>query len=139
MKQIAQHIAYLLLTCRKVNVAGLGCFTVVYEKAKFDLQHQQFYPSRFRIRFYPEANTSKSRKASFSRNLLEESLERRLKIDEKDAVSLIENFVNRIQTSISRKNYCHINGIGYLIKDNIGNLTLKDTFWKLNEKKVAGL
>ena len=122
MNQISKHIAYLILTCREVAVPGLGTFRAEYEKAYFDMQDGVFYPSKIRIKF--------SSKQRLGNSLLEESLQRRLNISEKDAIRLIKEYVRKVQDKISVHKYCRLDGIGYLITDNMGNIGFKDTFWK---------
>ena len=122
MNQISKHIAYLILTCREVSVPGLGTFSASYERASFDADDGIFYPSKIRIKFSNEQRDENS--------LLEYSLERRLNIREREAMNLIKNYVEKVQSKISMHKYCRLDGIGYLMQDSYGNISLKDTFWK---------
>ena len=122
MNTISQHIAYLLLSCRKVEVPGLGTFNAFYERASFDADDEVFYPSRLRILFNTEQNSGV--------NLLESSLERQLNLKGDDAGNLISEYVDKIKSKIERNHYCRLEGIGYLMSDKLGNLSFKDTFWK---------
>ena len=121
VKSISQHISYLLLTCRKVEVPGLGCFQASYENAIYDSADGLFYPSKIRIGFVAKAGASAAQ--------LIESLKRRLNIDTKEAERLINNFVTSVIYQLKKQHFCRLEGIGYLInyKDS---LILKDTFWK---------
>lgn len=122
MNLISKHIAYLILTCREVAVPGLGTFSASYERATFDPEDKIFYPSRIRINFSPKQNIENFR--------LESSLERQMNIKESEANRLIREYVIKIRNIISSRNYCRLEGIGYLISDPKGNLSLKDTFWR---------
>lgn len=124
MNPVSRHIAYLLLTCRKVRVPGLGTFSASYEKASFDSEYRIFYPSRIKIEFCS--------KESHNSKLLLDSLVRKLNIEELEANSLIKDFVKEVKLKLQNNNYCKLEDIGYLI-DNKGNLILKDTFWKRNK------
>lgn len=125
MDLIANHIAYLLLSCRKVAVPGLGTFSTSYEKAHFDDSEGYFYPSHIRINF--------SQAVQENMILLNESLQRRFKIQEEEVQTLINRFVSLINFRLQKNNYCRLEGIGYLLINNKGKICLKDTFWK-NQK-----
>ena len=129
MNLISQHISYLLLTCRKVSVPGLGTFSAYYEHAAFDPIEHIFYPSHIRISFSAKENND--------RYLLEHSLKRKLKVSEKESGQHIKNFVSRIKYTLSRNSYCRIEGIGYLIKNSKGEILLKDTFWKSHKSPTT--
>lgn len=107
-----------------MTVPGFGAFSACYEKASFDPEDGIFYPSRIRIIF-----DSQKQDESF---ILLESLKRKLKIKEREAEEMIDNFVLDIRKKLSRNHYCRLEGIGYLI-DNKGSFMLKDTFWKRNK------
>ena len=121
MNHISQHISYLLLTCREVNVPGLGTFEASYEKANFDLQEGVFYPSYIRVSF--------SGKPAEDYCLLESSLKRKFNLSDLESSQSINVFVQKIKDALFKKNYCRLEGIGYLIKNNQGEIILKDTFW----------
>lgn len=124
LNQISSHIAYLLLTCRKVEVARLGCFYASYVHAHYDGDYGIFYPSRIKIKFKSSLNKNS--------NLLVDSLTRQLKIKEKEALKLIDNFVDSVSLKLKKNHYCKLEGIGYLI-ENKEAIVLKDTFWKCNK------
>lgn len=119
LNHVIQHIAYLLLTCRKVEVPTLGCFSMKYESASFNACDGVFYPSRLRVMFSQDSSSDKT--------LLSESLQRQLQIREEEALSLIKKFADRISKKINQNLYCKIPGIGYLIKDKTGEIRLLDT------------
>ena len=121
MNQVSRHISYLLLTCRKVSIQGLGTFSACYESAFFDPDDGIFYPSRIKINYEPQKEDNSY--------ILLSSLKRKLKIKETEAEGLIDKFVDDIRKKIEKNHYCRLEGIGYLI-DQKGSLTLKDTFWK---------
>lgn len=127
MKQISQHISYLLLTCRKVTVPGLGLFSTRYEKASFDPADGVFYPAHIRVIFLPDKREDTS---------LLLSLTRKLKISEEEAEAIINKYKERVLEIIEKNRYCRIDGIGYLMTDYKGNLTLKDTFWKKHKFQI---
>ena len=127
MNQISRHIAYLLLTCRKINVPGLGTFSAAYEKASFDAEYGYFYPARIRINYDSQSSVNDF--------VLCDSLKRKLKIKEEEAQIMIKEFAARIILDLKKHHYCKLEGIGYLILNN-GYITLKDTFWKRNKYAI---
>ena len=122
MIKLTQHIAYLLLTCRRVTVPGLGTFHTSYERAFFDAAEGVFYPGKIRIVFNPKWGEDNF--------LLETSLKRQLKIRDTEAEKMIDDFVSNIRVMLNKNQYCRLDGIGYLMKDSNNSLCLKDTFWK---------
>ena len=124
MNQISLHISYLLLTCRKVNVPGLGHFSASYERAAFDPEFGVFYPSRIRIIFENDHVQGD--------RLLVDSIKRQMNINLETAEKLIGEFVDAIKKKLKRNRYCRLEGIGYLITQH-GKTVLKDTFWKGNK------
>lgn len=122
MNQISLHISYLLLTCRKVGVPGLGTFRAFCERAFFDEKDGVFYPIRIRILFSEKSNEKSS--------LLQKSLERQLNLKREEAEEMIREFVEKVGYKIKRQRYCRLEGIGYLMETCNHNLSLKDTFWK---------
>ena len=124
MNKISQHIYYLLLTCRKVSVPGLGTFSATYEAAQFYPENCSFYPSKIRIIYNPDCSESP--------NLLIDSLKRKLKIHNEDAKEMISNYVSLIEKDIRLKHYSRLEGIGYLIEKD-GGIKLHDSFWKHNK------
>lgn len=125
MQAISRHISYLLLNCRKVVVPGLGTFSACYERATFDTTDKLFYPSRIRINF-----TSNYTHSDF---ILENSIKRKLKISRLEAERLLKDFVSLINLKIEKNQYIRLDGIGYLLKNDTGDIYLKDTFWERNK------
>lgn len=121
MDIIFQHISYLLLTCRKVSVPGLGTFCALSERASFDSLDGIFYPSRIRIIYSPEEEKGNS--------LLLDSLLRKNKKDSAKIEKMIHNFSENILKKLKQNKYCRLKGIGYLLNKN-GNIILQDTFWR---------
>lgn len=122
MNTISRHISYLLLTCRKVTVPGLGTFSTSYERAIFNLREGRFYPSRIRVCYSETEKEDKS--------LLQKSLERKLQLKENDIENIITEYVEKVKNRISKNNYCRLDGIGYLFLDQNLHYSFKDTFCK---------
>lgn len=122
MCSVSSHISYLLLTCRRVEVPGLGTFQAMRQKAMFDDYDQTFYPSRVRISFTQ----------TFGKNpeMLSHSLQRKMNIEAKEAGEMISDYVENIKRKMEKVRYCRIEGIGYLFKSK-GALALRDTFWRV--------
>ena len=120
MHHISRHISYLLLSCRRVVVPGLGTFSASYERASFDIAEKLFYPSRIKINF-----TSQTKERDY---MLEGSIKRKLKISDLEAEKMLMDFVDLINNKIEIHNYIHLDGIGELLKDETGRIYLKDTF-----------
>lgn len=108
-----------------MDIPGLGSFRANYESACFDSEIGVFYPAKMRIVF--------SQKYSLRFNGLASSLQRKLKIKESEAMELIDEFVENTLRTLSRHNYCRLEGIGYLIKDKKEGIIFKDLFWKHNK------
>lgn len=124
MNQISRHISYLLLTCRKVTVEGLCTFSASFEHASFDPMDEVFYPAKLRVKV--------SKNICDEKKLLIESMQRKLNLNHSEVEEMVDNFVNKVKAKLNKQNYCRLEGIGYLFKDEKGNLLLKDTFWKRN-------
>lgn len=123
MQNISRHISYLLLTCRKVYVPGLGSFSASYTKANFDSDFGVFYPSGIRISYNHDQQDSSL--------ILMDSLKRKFKIKENEAKKLVNDFVVSVNKILQKNHYCRLEGIGYLFYKN-GDIYFKDTFWKKN-------
>lgn len=120
---VTSHISYLLLTCREVSVEGLGTFSLYFEKASFHKDLNLFYPSRLRVLFTSQSESSSS--------MLQKSLQRQMKISKEEASRLIQDFVESVNIRLYKSKYCKIEGLGYLINKGKNNISLKDTFWKV--------
>lgn len=113
---------------------GLGTFEAFYQSASFDSTYGVFYPAKVRVSF-------SGSKVEDPETLIS-SIARRLKIKNKEAEILVEEFVDNIKTNLKRRQYYKLEGLGYLMFDSSKNLSFKDTFWKrtqisqLNIKRV---
>lgn len=123
MDLISQHIAYLLLTCRKVDVPAMGTFKARKDSAWFNSEDGVFYPSRTRITFQLNVKNECPQ--------LVKSLCRKFNISEKEANVMIVDYVDKILKCISKNKYCRLSGLGYLFQNN-GKILFHDTFWKHN-------
>lgn len=122
MNSISRHISYLLLTCRKVSVSGLGTFSASYEPASFDSDHLIFYPARIRINF-----TGTQEKGFVE---LSDSLKRQRNLKDLESIAIVNEYVTKIRQNLNKNRFCRLDGIGYLFQDEKKGLYLKDTFWK---------
>lgn len=124
MAIVSRHISYLLLSCRKVTVPGFGTFTAFYQPALFRPELGIFYPSQIRIKF----GADKKAEDSYLLN----SLKRKFLLSGKDAAGMLNNFKEKVNRKLNNSRYCRLEGLGYLIKDEAGNLRFTDTFWKFH-------